>query len=381
MNGFKKRPWFQVRIRSVLFLLVLFAVALFGFQWINSRAKQQAEVVHWVRTLEGSVTYDFQMDEWNKLNKKTKPDNIPSFLLDWLGVDFFCDVVSVKCYKDIISAERNALDDVSSIGKLKRLRSLSIAVKEGTDLSALSELRELESIVFGRSSVVENMKWAKKLKKLLYFQVGFGEIKDIEGIENCSNLENFLLLGRTKSRERQKVKNIQLLGKLGKIKDLRLEHVAQRDFSFLEFLPNLQTVFLSNTDLVEFPELLNPQKMKTIGLDKTKLKSLKGFEKMTNLKMVCFSRTDVKDISPLSNLKKLSWLTANRPKFSDLGPVTTMPSLMVLSIGFGKTPDLTPLKHCKSLQSLTVGGSEVKVDQEQVKELKKIHPKLTIDFS
>ena len=65
--------------------------------WFVNRAQQQRRAVEWVRELGGSVHYDFETDEYFRVNEDAKPPG-PNWLRSLIGINYFADVVKVNLY-------------------------------------------------------------------------------------------------------------------------------------------------------------------------------------------------------------------------------------------------------------------------------------------
>ncbi len=94
--------------------------------------------------------------------------------------------------------------------------------------------------------------------------------------------------------------------------------------------------------LVHLPEL------QTLWLSRTDLSDVIGIAGIVGLREVDCSSTEVSDLTPLKSLPNLQSLT----RVSDLTPLQDLPSLQSLDCSDTQVSDLTPLKDLPSLQSL-----------------------------
>jgi hypothetical protein len=74
----RKRRWFQFRLRTLLLLVTVFAV---WFGWLAHQARQQKEAVAWVREMEGTARYDYELDEDGQRTSTGQP---PYLSLRWV---------------------------------------------------------------------------------------------------------------------------------------------------------------------------------------------------------------------------------------------------------------------------------------------------------
>jgi hypothetical protein len=149
----KRRRWFQISLRTLLFLFLLSGV-LFGL--IGPRlhyARQQKEAVIAIVGLGGVVTYD---------NGKRRMPGVtavpmglrrpPAWLLRLLGEDFFVSAVEIDFGgKKITNANLDHLEP------LAHLQSLNLASTAITDpgLAKLKTLRRLEVLEIDNTSVTD----------------------------------------------------------------------------------------------------------------------------------------------------------------------------------------------------------------------------------
>src|SRR5687767_7099653 len=79
---------------SLRALLVLVAVCSVWLGIAFQRAREQARAVGVIQAAYGYVFYDYQGENWDSFDQWGKSE-VPSWLLDSLGVDFFHDVTLV----------------------------------------------------------------------------------------------------------------------------------------------------------------------------------------------------------------------------------------------------------------------------------------------
>lgn len=203
--------------RKKIRLLICFGLSLVAsvscFSINSHRANFQEEGVQRLKNLGHSVYYDFQVDEDLRV-KKGAFSPIPSFLIDWFGVDFFHSVEKVSDYDDLhdllhfphlneISIPPN-FRKRSLIRKFTNLKRLNLSPDVSFDVNLVSnpysitelqcqikDLRNLEafeSLTFLRvSTLSKNWERLTKLKKLKHLEV-LSSSKDL-GLDSFSHLK------------------------------------------------------------------------------------------------------------------------------------------------------------------------------------------------
>jgi len=94
----RRRRWYQFSLRTLIAGMVLVSILLGLLAVRMGRARRQAAAVATIRKHGGHVTYDYAFPDdnprYSPLQWQAK-SNVPNWLLDPLGEDFFHDVVGV----------------------------------------------------------------------------------------------------------------------------------------------------------------------------------------------------------------------------------------------------------------------------------------------
>lgn len=141
---------------------------------------------------------------------------------------------------------------ISSLEPLSKIKSLRIIrLWEGTSLSDLSPLVnniDLQELIINYSPI-SDISVLGRLKKLRYLSLRDTEIEDISPLVHLTNLESLNIIN-------VRVTNITPISKLPKLQDLRLYGVPIADISCLSALPNLSILGFngSQTTSPEFGE-------------------------------------------------------------------------------------------------------------------------------
>ena len=130
-----KRRWFQYSLRTLLICVTLFAIACSWFAVKMRQAKRQEAAVGELKKLGCSVKYGVEVSRrgYARINKP----NVPQWLLNLLGIDFFCHVSHV-------SEEKGKMTDdaMAHLNGLTHLQSLFLANAQITD-AGLENIKDL----------------------------------------------------------------------------------------------------------------------------------------------------------------------------------------------------------------------------------------------
>jgi hypothetical protein len=212
MTAPSKRRWFQFSLRTMLVAMFVLSCLLGGFGWRWQRAKKQAAAVATLRALGGDIVrYDYSRVEQpggsHSYDKKLKSP-LPSFVIAYLGEDFFHNVVLVE------AADTNRPNPkpqevqeywraISGLPKLQRL-----VVSDGwlhrDGLAGLQGSSEIRTLIFFTRITNDDLRAMGKLASLKCICAAFSsqEVNDegIASLDGLTDLTGFYLQGSNISR-------------------------------------------------------------------------------------------------------------------------------------------------------------------------------------
>jgi hypothetical protein len=181
------RSLFRFSVRTLLLIVTAVAVWL-GLHVHKTRVQQQS--VKAVREYGGWVRYDFQFPSGKFSHKDFDPkaeSNVPQWLLDRLGIDFFHSVVQVNLNYSEDSGAREENDNPSDealqyLPGLPNLRVLLLSDTQASDASMrhLASLKRLEQLFMWDVRNVTDAGAAHlgKLRNLRYIHLSTSQITD-----------------------------------------------------------------------------------------------------------------------------------------------------------------------------------------------------------
>jgi hypothetical protein len=141
----------QFGLRFLFGFLTLFAILFGGYA---NRVWSQRNVVAQIRSLGGSVWYEYEVDATHYVTGK--PDsNVPPALQAWLGPDWFHHIaaVGIGSSKNSSGLQDKDLQVLLTLGRLRKLtlRDSTQVTEEG--IQTLSKLRSLQWLFLHRPNI------------------------------------------------------------------------------------------------------------------------------------------------------------------------------------------------------------------------------------
>jgi hypothetical protein len=173
-----RRRWLRYSLRTLLVLIAALGIWL-GIAF--HRAREQARAVAALKSHAG-VYYDYQVLNLNSIEDalqsidESATSDVPEWLLDGLGVDFFHDVTLVYLFGDP-PADDNTL---AALTPLRKLRFLSIRSEDVTNagLAHVRSLVHLQSL-----ELFSHAHWFGFLNDLRFDDDGLSEIAALSNLQ------------------------------------------------------------------------------------------------------------------------------------------------------------------------------------------------------
>jgi len=173
---------FQFSVRSLLVVLTVLAIALAWLAAKRHRARRQHAAAEALADAGAVVYYDYHVDPDGAIfalpDDSAKPD-VPRWLLQLLGRDFFSDVVIVEVHSNTFSDK-----DMVHIKELRRLQRLEVFGTQVTDSGLLhvSELHDLEELNLAITPITDGgLRHLTGLRKLQYLHLPTTQVTE-EGV-------------------------------------------------------------------------------------------------------------------------------------------------------------------------------------------------------
>ena len=275
-----KLRWYQFSLRTLLIAVTLFAILCSWFA-VRLRANQQKAALEKLDIR--FAFYDYQIDPISP--KGPHEPAIPTWLLNWLGKDFFYDIV-------IIRIRRCEVADLENLKRLPKIRELILCESELSDkgLSLIKYCAQLQTLDISSTKISdEGLASLKNLPKLTEVMLSYDDITDhgLVNLQECMQIEKLELQG-TKISDA----GLQHLSKLTHLKKLGLgkNSITDAGLVHLDNLDQLECLSLDSTDITDsgFEFLKQLKNLKTLVLSNTKIgdQGLAHLEELPNIENI-----------------------------------------------------------------------------------------------
>jgi hypothetical protein len=353
-DGCRPRPWrrwFRFSVRGQI-VAVLIAGAWLG--WFIRSVRIQRSSVAGIKKSGGYVIY-----EWQRQDGGIKPIGeppVPTWLLDYLGVDYFGNVVSVILYGP---GSNSALLYAGMLNHLETLEANDCTVT-GPGLSHLKGLSRLHTLAL--DDIVGDAEW-RNLSGLTHLRRVFiqGNNLSSPALAGIGELHHMTKLSLGSSTTNAHLAFISPLTSLGvlvlqdcKITDTGLVH--------LKTLRRLEELYLDNNAITDagLSCLTGLTHLKRLSLEGTHLsgEGLAHLRELGRLEELCLDYTDVTDsgVAHLRELTALRWVYLNNTKVTDAGlfELRGLTSLCVLHVRGTRVTDAATKEIQRMLPNVKV---------------------------
>jgi len=161
-------------------------------------------------------------------------------------------------------------------------------------------------------------------------------VKDLSGLEYCSNLEELDLSGNS-------IVDISPLASLTNLQRLGLVGNEIADISPLASLTNLQNLVLTRNSITDISPLASLTNLQGLVLAVNSITDISPLASLTNLDALGLTNNSIADISPLASLTNLKELSLDNNSIVDISPLASLTKLQGLDLGSNSIVDISPL--------------------------------------
>lgn len=286
------------------------------------------------------------------------------------------DIVETKTYKNVLiylqddkkmfdELDKDAFDsqflwvsgckkdsDISEIARFKHLRQLYIEECEDIyDISAIGKLTRLKELSLGGTYLnsyieFESIEPLANLTRLEKLNLAYVSLPDISPLANIKNLE---ILDFTMAYN---LKDISYLSELINLEELYMQETQIEDISSLRYLNNLNRLSFTCTGVDDISTLANLKNLKYLNMFDTYVCDITPISNITSLEMLYLGFTDVKDITLLNDLINLKRLDISYLPIRDISSFSKLTNLEYLNLSDTHISDLSVLKEMSKLKEL-----------------------------
>ena len=238
----------------------------------NNRAERQREASKWVSDAGARVEFDFEFTEDFRRERSAEP-NVPEWLLKFLDVHYFANVVNVNGVQP-----RNG--DLSAVADLVHLRGLTIDTRLTTeDLKFLSSLKELERLTFANPE----------------------QLTELNSIAGLTKLQELWL-------ESSQVSSLAPLANFAELRELKITNAKFDDLSPLRNLSNLEKLDVGGCEISDLEPLTDLTSLLELDVGDTRIDDITSLVGLKNLRYLNLGSNPIADFSPIEELQNLKYL-------------------------------------------------------------------------
>lgn len=268
----------------------------------------------------------------NKTQRIASTILVTTFIINVFPLGIFADELKANQVTKIESQNTKILqeNDIVNIPdeNLKKGLNSALGQKYGTDITV------------------------KQLSSLKKLYLSNSNIKNVEGLQYCTNLVELDLFNN-------EIEDISKLSTLGNLIELEIFGNKITDISALSELINLTNLQLGGNKVSDVTPLKEILSLEEINLSYNQVSDITGLSKLNNLKILDLGGNQVKDISPLRGLINLKSINLNENGLSDISGVSELVNLTNLSLCENKISDITPLKNLTNLESMGLHTNQI----------------------
>lgn len=261
------------------------------------------------------------------------------------------DFSPVNTLSNLRELNAGYIKNIPSLTGLKGLKKIALSTKAPIDeLSGLSSLEEMY-IYFPYNEAID-LTPLGKLANLTSLSIEKGVIADISPINKLSNLENLSL-------HQNKISDLAPIASLTNLKSLTLYRNELSAFSPIASLTNLEELQIEYNDFINIEPLLGLTKLLKLKLAYTKTSDITHIKEFVNLESLKLIGNNISDISPIANLTNLKTVGFGGNKISDLTPLSGLTNIESLHLNVNEISNLGPLANLGNLTSLHLVNNKV----------------------
>ncbi|MBP1996799.1 hypothetical protein [Paenibacillus eucommiae] len=280
----------------------------------------------------------------------------------------------------------NIKKNIESLSRLKNLKSLGLyTVQHTLPDQLLSSLKSLKSVSFSKYNYNSQTILPDSLETI---SMGFDDIEELPSIEPVSGVKSISLgsnscklqtldsfkifpnVEEIKLNAAKRLVDISYAAQLQKLKIFDANFSPVSDLSPFYQHNSIEEIRLRGSSVESLQEMGICPNLKTLYLEKTKLKSIDGIrEQFPRLEWLWIWETKVKDLQALTDMLSLKNLdvTMLKPKsWAFISSLTGLETLDLCKTSFSDPALLLDLPHLKKLR---LSGSNVDTQSSAYKEL------------
>ncbi len=235
-----------------------------------------------------------------------------------------------------------------------------------------ANLREAINEALGKASNAQIT--ADEIVKLTRLEANHANIRDLQGLEAATNLEDLRINGNQISNlsplagllrlhrieaEENTISDLSPLAKITSLSQLRIDRNSVSDLSPLSGLINLRGLGISHNIVTDLSALSDLPKLEWIGMSDNPFLDVTPLAEVTSLTNIHGWGTPILNIGALGNLPKMQEINICGGEISDLSGLENLKSLKTLYLPGNEVSDLSPIANLTGLTRINLHGNEI----------------------
>jgi len=274
-----------------------------------------------------------------------------------------------------------AMEEISFIEELKKLKSLVVFGLGISDLAPISELDKLESLSV-RGIEADNLQFLEKLENLSTLELFYGQLQDFSHLSNIKNLRSLVIedlyevdfssIGILTNLEKLSVRDNYIKQYFfsarfpnlvdfyfgSNSRDLDGDDLAI-DVSNVNEMTSLRTLWINNIKATSGIKIDKLSSLIELDLEENNIRNIESLKALKKIKLLYLNNSEISDISALENLADLRGLYLGDNSISDISALSSLENIVQINLSYNMIKDLTPLKNMTQLRSLPLYNNDI----------------------
>ncbi|WP_336498499.1 leucine-rich repeat domain-containing protein [Psychrobacillus sp. FJAT-51614] len=257
------------------------------------------------------------------------------------------------------------IEDITE-GDLLKVKSINITSQNNDDVSALSEMKNLESLYVSAPIDISSISELNNLKYLYLMNMNY-PITKFDFLTSHEQLN-------TLDIQNSGIEDLKEFPTLKKLESLSLVNNQVQDLAPIENLTSLEVLDITNNQITSLSPLENLMNLHSLSLDNNPIKDATPIGKLSSLLFLSINGIPIDSIEFVQELNKLERLQISDTEVSDLSSLVNLKSLSYLDI---RNTNVTSIKALRELESLHI----LLLNKDKVKDWKSLENKAGLRIS
>jgi Leucine-rich repeat (LRR) protein len=257
----------------------------------------------------------------------------------------------VEAVTNVNAFNNGTITNLTGLEYLSALQTLSLGGNHVADVTALGGLTKLTSLTLSDNAIT-NIAALTNLVRLKTLILDFNMISDISPLSGLTNLTN---LGCGFNQ----ITNIDPIVGLTRLTRLQISNNNFADISPAAALTNLTDLYIPSSAITNLEQVANWTKLKRLNIGDNGLTNIYFLHTLTNLNAVWISQNNISDVSVLANFPKMDSLFASHVPATNFSVLAGSSLLKHVELDYTGVKDIGFVGGLTNLIYLDISGCSV----------------------